>query len=89
MKYRLLKNVTSIMGFSIPIISELCIFIDWAIYAAIYYQEMMQYIRRLGRFCVGIVRMGRFACVIRVPTRVAQPALFVWSVIAAVKKCRI
>ena len=33
MKYRLLKNVTSIMGFSIPIISELCIFIDWAIYA--------------------------------------------------------
>jgi len=33
MKFKLLKNMTSIMGFAIPIISELCIYIDWAIYA--------------------------------------------------------
>lgn len=33
MKYKFLKNITNIMGFSIPIISELCVFIDWAIYA--------------------------------------------------------
>ncbi len=33
MKYKLLNKMTSFMGFGIPIISELCIFVDWAIYA--------------------------------------------------------
>lgn len=33
MKYKFLNKMISIMGFPIPIISELCIFVDWAIYA--------------------------------------------------------
>lgn len=33
MIFKFLNKMTSIMGFSIPIISELCIFVDWAIYA--------------------------------------------------------